>query len=401
MTERGEQAHRHGFGLIEPKDDVPSTAEIAGRGATDRLVARAEGFLRRFGYLAEHECDAAELCPHTSEALADFQRFYHLEPTGTLTLETLKLMNTPRCALPDFEPGDTHRPAALGGPGVEDSDPFVFSSNKWSLANLRWFLSGGTPDLTGEAGQLQSAFDTWAGVVPLSFTQQAGTSGADLDVSWQVGDHGDGDPFDGPGTVLAHAFYPTDGRIHFDDAESWATSGSRDIWTVALHEFGHTLGLRHSGVKDAVMYAFISGQRRSLHEVDIKGMRSRYPTTVNAAGSRVVTVPLWALENSGGCDVVTVDLGRTVSLLAWGTVSMVDSRADLDRDNYYAVEVFMIDGDRPGPYLFGGDHLGSDGAPSNCYSGAFLGRGRRVTFRISVGHMQDVEAFGTGNIIVL
>ncbi len=400
-TRQGASARRHGSGRDDSHDETVPAATLVERGSRDPLVRRAGGFLQRFGYLGAHKCAHDELCGHLSTALADFQAFYQLEPTGTLTLETVKLMSTPRCALPDFEPGDANRPAALGGPGIEDADPFVFSANKWNQSTLRWFLSGGTPDLTGEANQVQAAMDTWSGVAPLDFVRQFSATGADVDWSWQIGDHGDGDPFDGPGTVLAHAFYPTDGRVHFDDAESWATSGSRDIWTVALHELGHTLGLRHSGVSDAAMYAFIGGERRRPHEVDIKGIRSRYPTVVDAAGRQVISVPLWALESTGGSDVVTVDFGREVTLLAWGAITMVDSRADLDRDNYYAVEVFTVDDDRPGPYLFGGRHFGSDGAPSNCYSGAYVGRGRKVTFRMSVGHMQDVEAFGTGNVIVL
>jgi hypothetical protein len=80
---------------------------------------------------------------------------------------------------------------------------------------------------------------------------------------------------------------------------------------------------------------------------------------------------------------------------------MIDSRSDFDRDNAWAIEVFMVDGDRPGPYVFGGRHWGSDGAPSNVYTGAWTGRAQAVTFRLSVAHMQDLEAFGTGSIVVL
>jgi hypothetical protein len=379
---------------LENRDPVHP---LVRRGQHDILVPMAGHFLRRFGYLEDHDCEPDLLCPHVSRALRRFQAFYRLEETGTLTLETLKLMSKPRCGLPDLEPEE------IGGPGIEDSDPFVFGGTPWTQQQLRWFMGTGTPDLTAEVGAIQTALDTWAGLIPRTFPSTGTASNAQLQVSFATGDHGDGFPFDGSGDILAHAFYPQDGRIHFDDAESWGLSdgsGNTDLQTVALHEIGHALGLRHSGNEDAVMYAFYEGERRSPHEVDIKGMRSRYPHLVQS-GADIVTVPLWALESTRGCDVVTVDLGRTVSLLAWGLVTMIDSRSDFDRDNAWAVEVFMVDGDRPGPYVFGGRHWGSDGAPSNVYTGAWTGRARTVTFRLSVAHMQDLEAFGTGNIVVL
>lgn len=41
-------------------------------------------------------------------------------------------------------------------------------------------------------------------------------------------------PFDGPGNILAHAFYPYEmdsygGDIHFDDDENWKIITSEDI----------------------------------------------------------------------------------------------------------------------------------------------------------------------------
>lgn len=378
---------------------------VAGRGKASVEVVEAQRYLARYGYLSPEEREATEegrLTAQISLGLRRFQRFARLHVTGTLTIETLKLMRQPRCPMADLDPEE------LGGPGVEDSDPFVFSADTWDDRSLRWFLQTGTPDLSDEASAVQRAFDSWAAQVPLTFTQAAAAAGADFVVSWETGDHGDGSPFDGSGSggfnIFAHAFYPEDGRIHFDEAESWAHShgsGGVDLESVALHEIGHALGLRHSGLSDAVMFFAINTQRRQLHEVDIRGIKSRYPPVVSAPGQKAVTVPVWALKNSGGCGTVQVDLGVTRRVLVWGQVTMVDSLTDADRDNAWAIEVFDVDGDRPGGFIFGGEHWGSSEAPSNIYTGAFAGRARRITFRASAIHTADLDVFGVGNVLVL
>ncbi|KAJ8974534.1 hypothetical protein NQ317_009101 [Molorchus minor] len=65
------------------------------------------------------------------------------------------------------------------------------------------------------------------------------------------------------GVVLAHAFFPTGVRssieVHFDADEIWTTSGNSEkdgtnLFNVAAHEVGHSLGLSHSNVEDALMY---------------------------------------------------------------------------------------------------------------------------------------------------
>jgi hypothetical protein len=112
-------------------------------------------------------------------------------------------------------------------------------------------------------------------------------------------------------------------------------------------------------------------------------------------------VPIWPLKSTGGTGTVAVDLGRRKRVLAWRQVTMMDSLVVLDRDNAVAIDVFGLDGDRPAPFVFAGDHWGSGESPSNVYAGAFVGDAQRVEFRLSALHTADLDLFGTGTIIVL
>jgi len=80
-------------------------------------------------------------------------------------------------------------------------------------------------------------------------------------------------------------------------------------------------------------------------------------------------VNLAALKNNGGSASATVDLGKTRSFLAWGSVTMVDSLSDFDDDNAYAFDIFTIDGVKTPTAVYGGAHWGPLGSGSNVYQG--------------------------------
>jgi hypothetical protein len=85
--------------------------------------------------------------------------------------------------------------------------------------------------------------------------------------------------------VLAETFLPppanggTDaGDILFNSNINWQINSTYDIMTVAVHEFGHALGLGDSTVASAVMYGTYNGIKQTLASDDIFGIQSVYGT---------------------------------------------------------------------------------------------------------------------------
>ncbi|XP_035789991.1 matrix metalloproteinase-24-like isoform X2 [Anopheles albimanus] len=141
-----------------------------------------------------------------------------------------------------------------------------------------------------DAGQvrriLYEALDLWSRHANISFRETYSTE-ADIQVMFARKFHGDGYNFDGPGKILAHAFYPgtgIGGDAHFDEEESWLLNEPLDaegtrLFDVALHEFGHSLGLGHSSQQNAIMFPWhhISYRGKdTIPEDDRLGIESIY-----------------------------------------------------------------------------------------------------------------------------
>ena len=71
--------------------------------------------------------------------------------------------------------------------------------------------------------EIEKAFKVWSDVSNLKF-QRKSSGSIHIEIRFESGEHGDGDPFDGPGQTLAHAFFPVyGGDAHFDDDEKWSS----------------------------------------------------------------------------------------------------------------------------------------------------------------------------------
>ncbi len=87
-----------------------------------------------------------------------------------------------------------------------------------------------------------------------------------------------------PSSQLALAFLPPPvnggtnaGDIFFNTSQSWQINGTTyDLETVAIHEIGHALGLGHSNIASADMYASYTSSHNGLSSDDLAGIQALY-----------------------------------------------------------------------------------------------------------------------------
>jgi matrixin/CARDB protein/VCBS repeat protein/dockerin type I repeat protein len=169
-------------------------------------------------------------------------------------------------------------------PSVHEVDTYVVLNDGWDgpgqgSASLRYWFESYSSDLTQaqQRNAIISALNEWATYANITWSEAQGPDeNSSIDFSFASND--------GQGGTLAFAYYPPPsnpepraGDICFDDDDTWTVDGSgTDLFSVALHELGHSLGLAHSSDSDAVMYAYYSGQVTGLAQDDISGIQSIY-----------------------------------------------------------------------------------------------------------------------------
>ncbi|XP_038659283.1 matrix metalloproteinase-17 isoform X1 [Scyliorhinus canicula] len=218
-------------------------------------------WLTKFGYLPPPDPVTGQL--QTEEALTKaikaMQKFGGLEVNGVMDQATLTLMKTPRCSLPDLVKPEINRRRRSAQPGT-----------KWNKRNISWrvrtFPKASRLGHDTTRALMYYALKVWSDIAPLNFHEVAGNN-ADILIDFPRSNHKDHYPFDGPGGTVAHAFFPGDnpvaGDVHFDDDEAWTFRSAdpleMDLFAVAVHEFGHAIGLSHSSVNESIMRPYYQG----------------------------------------------------------------------------------------------------------------------------------------------
>ncbi len=152
-------------------------------------------------------------------------------------------------------------------------------------ADLKYWLVQGTDKVPAGAAESEivRAFAEWTKYVKVSFSPApSAVAGQTIAILFARGAHGDSYPFDGPSGVIAHTFYPFPvnpepiaGDMHFDADENWKIGADLDVFSSALHETGHALGLGHSDNPNAVMYPYYH-RRTALNQEDIDAVLQLY-----------------------------------------------------------------------------------------------------------------------------
>ncbi|XP_044631353.1 stromelysin-3 isoform X1 [Equus asinus] len=190
----------------------------------------------------------------------------------------------PRCGVPD--PPD--------GPSARNRQKrFVLSGGRWEKTELTYRILRFPWQLVREQVRqtVAEALQVWSEVTPLTFTE-VHEGHADITIDFTRYWHGDNLPFDGPGGILAHAFFPKthrEGDVHFDYDETWTIGDNQgtDLLQVAAHEFGHVLGLQHTTAAKALMSPFYTFRYPlSLSPDDRRGIQHLYGRPRPAPTSR-------------------------------------------------------------------------------------------------------------------
>ncbi|KAK8671075.1 hypothetical protein V6N13_037683 [Hibiscus sabdariffa] len=269
------------FAVKSLKLEILENLERVQKGEIGNGVYQVKKYLKIYGYYP-HDTKHAVLDDHFDDKLEDalkaYQQYYSLNVTGKVDSDTIKAMATPRCGVPDVIRKRTWK-GTVGTFQLVSN--YSFTGGKWFNYNLTYNIQNATRGFTVKELRpvIAQALQTWAAVSPFKFTEETQAK-ANINIGFFPKDHGDGFPF--KDITLAHAFPPRDGRFHFYEKWNWSLSKPASdqihVKSIAVHEFGHTIGLGHSNISKAIMFpTYNPGTiKTDLDQDDIDGLKDLY-----------------------------------------------------------------------------------------------------------------------------
>ena len=237
------------------KEVVRLLKKSSGDRQSPQQLKFAVNYLSFFGYLG------IELLKNITEediekGVKAFQRWWGLKSDGIVGDKTLRAMEVPRCGCPDKPDTDNPEHASYNNMQALVQE----NRAKWNKAGLKYCVQGyvtGKIPKTQQKHIIGRAWDSWNRVCGINV--EAVSKPADADIIIKAG-QGSASQFDGRGGTLAWAYLPdgndTQLEMRFDLAETWIDDPKQRgilMFNVAVHEFGHLLGLTHSKKTTAIM----------------------------------------------------------------------------------------------------------------------------------------------------
>jgi peptidoglycan hydrolase-like protein with peptidoglycan-binding domain len=302
-------------------------------------------------------------------AVRKFQANYGQEVTGTVDVTTRDALARPRCGHPDSGPAlDPTNKFDILGDNTSNHTPTA----RWNKSNLTYKYVV-APSMS-ERNTVNQAFAAWAPVSHMTFTE--GTV-ADITIvlcSPEDWGHNNGCPSRTEkgvnGLILGDAAPTiTSGAITHVDVHIGRFS--QPLLSIITHEFGHAIGLRHSGIANTVMFPAVGPSL--LTDDDMIAARSLYTSwgqfpdgaldiaagagtgardiwiigrdNVDGKGSGRIywwdsSVSAWRITPWGAASRIAVDnTGRPWIVNLYGTIFRLNAHDDWEQLNGTALDI--------------------------------------------------------------
>lgn len=279
-----------GSSVVSPPHEGAERPSPESSGLCDQ---NCQSYLIKYGYLRIEEQNNIEhpqsiTNSNINAGLKNLQKEAGLEETGFLNHETTKLFTTPRCGvIGSLVVSPPHKGAELprqkrfatvqGWSTAKNEKNETVVSWSIDLSNANQINTNLSSDTIRSI--FANALSKWSTTSLLHF-KESRSNMTNISIKFAAKNHGDPFPFDGPGNVLAHAYYPgtsLQGQVHLDLDETWSLyDDSTSMYHVALHELGHAIGLAHSSQSSSIMYAWYNPVKYDLSDDDTLAVNSLY-----------------------------------------------------------------------------------------------------------------------------